>query len=209
LINVIFAMGRIDETIELQAQVIALEPQAMFVSRDQQWNLYAAGRFEEAEVEYQRSKTLDGNHGEPDFVALLRGLARQDTDPQTLRELLRVSSEDVPQWVHDFGAAFPNRQGMLAVLRKAFEAGEEIPHTLADALGDRDLALSALLKALPGSRGRSSTWWQPWLQPHSGARADPRFKELMREAGLADYWRQSGKWADFCGPVGADDFECH
>jgi TolB-like protein/tetratricopeptide (TPR) repeat protein/predicted Ser/Thr protein kinase len=209
LINVIFAMGRIDETIELQAQVIALEPQAMFVSRDQQWNLYAAGRFEEAEVEYQRSKTLDGNHGEPDFVALLRGLARQDTDPQTLRELLRVSSEDVPQWVHDFGAAFPNRQGMLAVLRKAFEAGKEIPHTLADALGDKDLALSALLKTLPGSRGRSSTWWQPWLQPHSGARADPRFKELMREAGLADYWRQSGKWADFCGPVGADDFECH
>ena len=31
----------------------------------------------------------------------------------------------------------------------------------------------------------------------------------MREAGLADYWRQSGNWADFCGPVGEDDFECH
>ena len=27
--------------------------------------------------------------------------------------------------------------------------------------------------------------------------------------GLADYWRQSGKWPDFCGPVGEDDFECH
>ncbi len=31
----------------------------------------------------------------------------------------------------------------------------------------------------------------------------------MREAGLADYWRQSGQWADSCGPVGEDDFECH
>ena len=31
----------------------------------------------------------------------------------------------------------------------------------------------------------------------------------MREAGRADYWRQSGKWPDFCGPVGEDDFECH
>jgi hypothetical protein len=31
----------------------------------------------------------------------------------------------------------------------------------------------------------------------------------MREAGLADYWRQSGKWADSCRPVGEDDFECH
>ena len=52
-------MGRINETIELQAQVMALEPRVMFVSRDQQWNLYVAGRFEEAEAEYQRSQTLD------------------------------------------------------------------------------------------------------------------------------------------------------
>jgi hypothetical protein len=29
------------------------------------------------------------------------------------------------------------------------------------------------------------------------------------EAGLDDYWRRSGKWPDFCGPVGEDDFECH
>jgi len=43
----------------------------------------------------------------------------------------------------------------------------------------------------------------------SGARADPRFKALMREGGLADFWRKSGKWPDFCGPVGEDDFECH
>ena len=31
----------------------------------------------------------------------------------------------------------------------------------------------------------------------------------MCDAGLQDYWRQSGKWSDFCGPVGKDDFECH
>ena len=48
---------------------MTLEPQAMFVSRDQQWNLYAARRFEESEAEYQRSQTLDGNHVEPDSLA--------------------------------------------------------------------------------------------------------------------------------------------
>lgn len=210
--NVIFAMGRINETIDLQAQVIALEPRVMFVSRDQQWNLYVAGRFEEAEAEYQRSQTLDGNHSEPNSLALVRGLARQDADPRALRELfLGAWPEDdpQPQWWHDFGAAIPNRQGMLAVLRKAIEAGEDWPSPLADALGDRDLALTALRSYVTRNRGMSTTWWQPWLLVHSGARADPRFKELMREAGLADYWRQSGKWPDFCGPVGEDDFECH
>jgi tetratricopeptide (TPR) repeat protein len=81
LVNVLGAIGSYDEMIELQAQVIALEPRAMFPSRDQQWNLYAAGRFEESAAEYQRSQTLDGSHADPDFVALLRGLARPDADP--------------------------------------------------------------------------------------------------------------------------------
>jgi TolB-like protein len=215
LINVLFAMGRVDEVIELQAQVIALEPRVMFASRDQQLNLYAAGRFEEAEAEYQRSQTLDGDHANPNYFAFLRGLARQDADPRTLRELfLGAWSEDdpepPPQWWHDFGAAIPDRQAMLAVLRKAFEAGHTwFSSTLADALGDRDLALTMIRSHVTRNRGMPGTWFEPWLLPHSGVRADPRFKELMREAGLADYWRQSGKWADFCGPVGEDDFECH
>jgi TolB-like protein len=209
---VIFATGRIDETIELQAQVLTIEPRVMAASRDQQWNLYVAGRFEEFEAEYQRSQTLDGSHSDPNFLALLRALARQDADPRALRELFQrawTEGETPPQWWHDFGAAIPNRKAMLAVLRKAFEAGEDTNLLLADALGDRDLALTMLRSDLTRYRGQTNTWWWPWMLVHSGARADPRFKELMREAGLADYWRQSGKWADFCGPVGEDDFECH
>jgi len=214
LINVLFATGRIDETLEMQAQVMTLEPQAMFVSRDLQWDLYAAGRFEESEAEYRRSQTLDGSHSEPDLVAFLRVLARPEPDPQTLRDLFQrlVATPNPvpqPQWVYDFGAVIPSRQDMLAVLRKAAEAGEIFEPTLADALGDRDLALGLSRSLLARMRGEQSTWWQPWLLAQSGARADPRFKELMREGGLPDFWRQSGKWPDFCGPVGADDFECH
>ncbi len=69
----LFSTGRINETIELQAQVMALEPRAIFVSRDQQFNLYAAGRFDEVEAEYQRSRTLDGNHTGSDLLAFTRG----------------------------------------------------------------------------------------------------------------------------------------
>jgi tetratricopeptide (TPR) repeat protein len=210
LINLLFATGRINETIELQAQVMALEPRALFVSRDQQYNLYAAGRFKEVEAEYQRSRKLDGNHTSPDLLAFTRGLARKDADPQALRDLLEGAVvPGLRDWWDDFGAAMPDRKAMLAVLREAAETELEAPPVLADALGDRDLAFSALRVHLNATRGKfTGAWYAPWLLVHSGARADPRFKELMREGGLADFWRQSGKWPDFCGPVGEDDFEC-
>ena len=35
-----------------------------------------------------------------------------------------------------------------------------------------------------------------------------RFKVLMRNEGLIDYWRAHG-WSDFCRPTTGDDFECH
>jgi hypothetical protein len=208
---VLFSTGRINETIELQAQVMALEPRAIFPSRDQQFNLYAAGRFEEVEAEYQRSRTLDGSHTSPDVLAFTRGLANQDADPQALRELFEDTFvPGLQNWWNDFGSAIPNRQDMLAVLRSAPGTDAEAAAVLADAMGDRDIALSALRTHLKSTRGKfTGAWYAPWLLVHSGARADPRFKEVMREGGLAVFWRQSGQWADFCGPVGEHDFECH
>jgi hypothetical protein len=30
----------------------------------------------------------------------------------------------------------------------------------------------------------------------------------VRDLGLADYFRSSGNWGDFCRPLAGDDFEC-
>jgi TolB-like protein len=48
-----------------------------------------------------------------------------------------------------------------------------------------------------------SIWWP---MPAS-LRKTERFKALVREAGLVDYWRSRG-WPDLCRPIGADDFAC-
>jgi hypothetical protein len=37
--------------------------------------------------------------------------------------------------------------------------------------------------------------------------ADPRLKQMLRDLKLADY-RASGKWNDFCHPVGKADSSC-
>jgi hypothetical protein len=34
-------------------------------------------------------------------------------------------------------------------------------------------------------------------------------KQLVRDLGLHDYWRKSGRWGDFARPVGNDDFEIY
>jgi hypothetical protein len=109
----------------------------------------------------------------------------------------------------DLAAAIPDRQRMLAVLRKAFEEGEEINPRFADALGDRDLALAALRIYLHRFRGGIYTWSEPWLLVHSGVRADPRFKELMREAGHGRLLAPERQVGRFLRTLGEDDFECH
>jgi hypothetical protein len=54
----------------------------------------------------------------------------------------------------------------------------------------------------------STMIWPIWRPIHKGMRQLPGFKDFVRELGLVDYWRTSGKWSDFCHPVGDDDFVC-
>ena len=218
-----FSVGYLDETVAVVEQLKAIEPLAMFISRDLQFDYTAARRHDDAEAEYQRSLSLDGNDTEPTALAFHRMLARPDADLKALRDLhgRLAKTYDWP-FLLDLAGVLDDRDAMLAVLREAAKdpayggsrAGIVFQMETADALGDADVAVDALRRFLESVKGFNDgtmhhrAYWQFWTAPHSKLRAHPEFKRLLIQTGVADYWRQSGRWGDGCKPIGADDFQC-
>lgn len=217
----IYAMGHLNDTIALVEQVRAVEPTAIFLSRDLQFDYTAARRFEDAEAEYQRGLQLPGSQFEPVFVAFFRQLAGQRRgDLAELRAMHRqlLTLYDTP-FFRALGELLGDPAAMLASVSKALELSTdardaELAMFVADALGDAELAVLAMRKALqaePGFREHAmsqNSYVILWNAPYSKVRAHPDFKQLLIEAGVADYWRQTGKWGDGCSPRGASDFQC-
>lgn len=223
----LYAMGHLDDTIVLVERVRAIEPRALFLSRDLQYDYTAARRYADAEAEYRRGLQMEGSQRETDSVAFFRQLAgKRGGGLPELRDLHRRLQQqegfDTP-FFRDLGTVLDNRSAMLALVGKAladeaYAGGQDAAYvqtSVADALGDTGLAIRALRKELemqPGfDEGRMAQYPYVafWNAPYSGMRAHADFKALLVQAGVVDYWRQTGRWGDGCAPVGADDFRCH
>lgn len=222
----IYAMGYLNDTVALVERVRAVEPMALFLSRDLQYDYTAARRYEDAEAEYQRGLKLEGSQLEPHYVAFFRQMAgKRPGGLAELRDLHRRVLQQGKQFdtplFRELGNALDDRESMLAIVRKALadeaSAGRGLAFVwtnVADALGDAGLAMTAMRKELAASPGfKEGTMAQYpyiafWNSPYSGVRAHPDYKVLLVEAGVVDFWRQTGKWGDGCQPVGEDDFEC-
>ena len=210
----IFAVGRLNESFRIVAELQAAEPLATFMSRDQQWILTALRRFADAEAEYARSLTLKGGRAEPQSLRFTRLLARGDADPAELRAQFGALRDawpvELPAYLLAFEPLLGDREAMLASLRRA-AAARPTPSMAyyADALGDAELAASILRATWSNPRANVYSRYEAlWTLPHSAVRTTPAFKALLRESGLVDYWRRTGAWADACLPVGDDDFRC-
>ena len=209
-------VGRINEAVEHIQSARQTDPLSLTVSFSLQLALDAAGRPDEAEAEYRRSKDLTGNHAIADNIALRRLLARKNPDIALIKTRLRDFLEATHQPAL-FGMTpdnFTDKQAIRAGLHRQFDDPTRqlgnpmvLMAAVADLYGDKDLALAAFRRGFLDLHATAYLSFWPFNQ--SGLHTDARFKQLVRDLGFIDYFRSTGKWNDFCAPVGTDDFECH
>ena len=136
-------------------------------------------------------------------------LAREDADTQALRELYRLACMAIgPRSVRRICAI----SGTICTTGRACGTSSGMtfrPDRIQPIGSDADCPRGSQISPWPrcacAGTGRSRSYeayWELWLAPLLRHAHAPGFKELLRDIGLADYWRQSGDWGDFCKPVG-------
>ncbi len=209
-------LGQLGGWTECLQHTVATDPLATQTSADLQVELDMTRHNDEAQAEYERFIKLVGSDDRMESYALFRVLGRKDVDPQQVRALFDShTSRTTIAFVKALRDKFDDPAGARAILRRAVADPANRLHTgnmvqlayYADRFGDRDTTFAALRWLVIDRHPLDVTvLWRDW---HSGVRADPRFKELLRELKIADYYRASGNWGDFCKPTTGDDFECH
>jgi TolB-like protein len=215
----LFAMGvgRPREAVEVLNRLRQAEPLASFPPLLLQLCYEMTGEYDAADAEYQRSRGLGQNSEILRGTAVLRAMARKDTDAvrRTTAEALSASPTDINS---EMMRHLDDPQAAIASLRHVFSDPGFTPQTIRSVViaqwaayfGDTQLSLQAL-RTMPrvGAGGPSQgVLFSLWRPVEKDTRRLPGFKDFVRELGLVDYWRTTGKWGDFCQPVGANDFEC-
>jgi TolB-like protein len=205
-------VGRFDEAAQLALASRALDPLSLALVTTLQYTLDGAGRHAEAEAEYLRGQDITGDRTTSEYWAMLRAW---ETGPRELaleRERKHVASGHLFAFYPHLLEVLDKPVAALALVRSAFEVpAYQDPSRMsilshwAAHCGDTELALSGLRRAYVDLGG--ITFSNVWFPVQKQTRRLPGFKALLRDLGLVDYWRKSGKWGDFARPVGADDFD--
>jgi TolB-like protein len=215
---VLLNTGRVREAIPLVRQRRETDPLSLNASYGWQIMLTLAGRANDAEDEYARSRSLSGEHGLVDSMALMQSLSSRTVDPAVLRtQLGSLPADQGPvSAVRDaIVADVDHRDAALTTLHRLF-ADQAMQNSgamlwlaaFADYFDDPDLALAALRRSYVDFGGTNvGMIWRPYRNP---LRNDSRFKDILRDIGLVEYFHRSGNYGDYCRPMsGGADLECN
>ena len=206
-------MGQTQKAVEGQLELRRADPLSVGISFVFQLILDCAGRMDDAEAEYERSLELPGEKITAAWRAVTRAIARKDH--KRVKECYIDHFENDMQFMpfrHDLIGVIDDPKKAMAVLREASESpscqdGSRLGTIASFAMhyDDPDFATEMLYRGMVELNGFTLIdIWQPLFVP---IRNHPRFKQMVKDVGLIDYWRKSGNWGDFARPVGEGDFE--
>jgi hypothetical protein len=196
-------VGRIRAAIPLLERVRRLMPFNSRTARALGSAYVIRGRIEEGFAEVERAFEIEGFESLDVANGMTTALSTGDRD--VLLKWLARAEQYMPEsrsLVTAMTESLDDRETALAWLRKTFQQTEKQDQLIASWAawhGDTGLALDAL-RRYPAPMG----FWKPVMKE---VRRTPGFKNLVRQVGLEEYYREYG-WNDFCYPAGLEDFEC-
>jgi TolB-like protein len=213
-------VGRAAESFQLTDDWAHTDPLDLYASTVKIGFLSYSGRGAEVPAEHERSKTLAGDHSGAEYFYLVRYLLpHEPAGSAALKHQLTMmmgGNADSSSLQGRIFLKVADPEAVLAEIRTALSdsstrADWHMLMAFADHFGDRDLTFALLRKQVVDPAWHTPFWagYALWFPFKTGLRADARFKALVRDIGLVDFWRKSGNWGDFCQPMGNEDFECH
>jgi TolB-like protein len=207
------SLGRIAEGVRAMEAARDINPLALDVASQLVQYLYIAGRVDEAKAEYARVLEIAGGREPLEHMALFWTWESGDLPAikQQFRRFIDCQSRPMPV-MEELLRTIEQPAEALESVRRAFDdpANQDPTRIMllswhAALLGDTALALAALRRCYVDMNGvYRAPLWYPLLRE---VRRTPEFKQLLRELGIYQCWRESGKWADFARPISEDDFE--
>lgn len=190
------------------------DPFDLSTAENNQLMAHMIGRDDIAAAEYERSLSIPGGPGLGDIYAFLR--AFKAGDRVGARERFKAVIDFLPARVAEFDAVYAQFDDDAAVrdilnVARINPANQDPTRLIMIAkllaiYGDPAGAADALSRHYLKTGG---TWWQElWMPEHAATRREAAFRKIIREMGFERYFRESGKWNDFCRPVSDDAFEC-
>jgi TolB-like protein len=210
----ISSMGYATEAVRALQEARRADPLSLDLSGMLLQHLFIAGRAGEAQAEYERALDFPGQRDTIEHVALMLvwdsgDVARIESQ---FRRWLRYQTVRMPI-LQEVAGVVGDPAAASALLARAFEepAYQDPTRMMiiawhAGHFGDDALAGAALRRAFIDLNGTYlPALWFPSLARY---RATPEFRQLVRDLKLADFWRATGNWGDYCRPIRTDDFEC-
>jgi tetratricopeptide (TPR) repeat protein len=184
--------ARIEESVEEVRRAVDLDPLSIRTHALATMFLIFGRRYDEAIAQANKARQVDPRHG---LLAAFEGLAatEQGRHDEAVAHLQRAMALDRTPTIVSFGAHVHAAAGQKSKARELIREAEQVagaryfcPYEVATAylsLGETDTAVEWFRRGI-AVRADCMAWLgvEPWLD---GFRNDPRYRQLLREVGLA------------------------